>query len=52
MKGMLWRLLVAALTAALVAGCSKHNVGDSNSSGSGAPSSNWDSLVWDQGTWQ
>ena len=44
------KLFAALFVAALVAACSKSNGSDATTA-PGTPSNNWDSLVWDQGSW-
>jgi len=44
------KLCAALLLAVLVAACSKSNSSDT-ATAPGAPSNNWDSMVWDQGNW-
>jgi hypothetical protein len=52
MRVTLW-LLIALLVAATQAACSKSNVDSgAGSGGSSVPSNNWDSMIWNQGTWQ
>lgn len=54
MKAKLWKLLVGVLVAAILAACHKGGGGASSDSSptTTPPSSNWDSMIWDQGKWQ
>lgn len=49
-KMKLWRVLLVLFVATLLAACSKSKNSDTTSA-PGAPSANWDSIVWDQGNW-
>lgn len=50
MRSAIWKTLALIAVAAMLGACSK-NSGGVGSSGTAAPSSNWDSMTWDQGNW-
>jgi hypothetical protein len=54
MGARLCKLLVGILAAAILAACHKGGGGASGNSTPTPtpPSSNWDSMIWDQGKWQ
>jgi hypothetical protein len=54
MKFVLQKLLASIFAVTILVGCSKSNTESGSSGGTTnpSPSSNWDSMVWDQGKWQ
>jgi hypothetical protein len=51
MKATIWKLLAAVALAAVLGACSKSKTESDGGGGTTAPSSNWDSMKWDQGNW-
>jgi len=49
MRKQFWNLVVIVFAAMALGACSKSTTG--SNSGTTAPGSSWDSMVWDQGTW-
>jgi len=45
-----WKLLAIVIVVSFLGACSKSSV-TGNQGSTTAPSANWDSITWDQGSW-